>query len=137
MKWYSVLIIVFCLWYICFVCFCGILWNGVLWSSPLHYLLLFTNKFWIFLVPCNLEAKINAYPNILIFSCKCHRKQILLLWNFKFWLVLVSSDVPILLIFSLLVLPFSNCVTLHRLLLLLMMLQHIVVFCIQLISHHS
>ena len=128
MKWYSVSIVVFCLWYICFVCFYGILLHGVLWISPLHYLFLFANKSRIVLVSCDLEANSNTYPNILIFPCECCRIQILLLWNCQFWLVLVSSDVPMLLMCFWLVFSFGHGGKLRRLLLLMMMLRHAVVF---------
>ena len=136
-KWYSVLRFVFCLWYICFEYFCGILWHGVLWIIPIHYLLLFANKFRIFLVSCDLKSSSNAYHKILIFSCECCSKQILLLWNYQFWLVLVSVYVTMPIICFLLVFPLEHCGKLRQLLLLLLILQHTVVFFIQLISHHS
>ena len=134
---YSVLRVVFCLWYICFTCFCGILWYDVLWSSPLHYLLLFAKKFRIVLVSCDLEANRNAYPMILIYSCECCHKQIQLLCNFWVWLVLVSADAPMILICFLLIFIFRHCRKSHQLLILLLMLQHVEVFYIRLILHHS
>ena len=137
LKWYSVLSVVFCLWYTCFTQFCGILWHGVLWISPINYIVLFDNKFLIVLVSCDIEANSNTYPNILIFSCECCHKQILLLWNYQFWLVLVSMDVPILILCLLLLFTFWHCGKLFRLLIMLLMLQHVLVISIQLISHHS
>ena len=97
LKWYFVLRGLFCLWYIFFVFFCGILRHGVLWSSPIHYLLLFANKYRIVLVSCNLKANSNAHPKILISSRECCSRKLLLLWNCWFWLVLVSADVPMIL----------------------------------------
>ena len=104
-KWYSVLSVVFFLWYICFTCFCGIMRHGVF--EVIHFFIYsyLPIKF-NFFVSCNLEANSNAYPKILIFSCQCCRKKSLLLWNYLFWLLLVSVDAPMLLIYLLLVLPF-------------------------------
>ena len=135
-EWYSVLRVVLCLWYICFTCFCGILWHDVLLITLLHYLILFANKFRTVIVPCNIEANSNAYPKILIFSCEWCCKQILLLRNYQFWLVLVSLDDPMLLMCFLLLFPSRHCGRLRRLLILLLILRHVVVFCIQRILHH-
>ena len=115
------------------VVYCGMVFCEV--SRFIIYSYLPIN-FELFLCHSILKPIVTHIP-IFWLLCEFFYRQILLLCNYQFWLVLVSEDIPMLVTCLLLVFPFGYCGKSRQFLRLLLILCNSVVSCIQLISHHS